>query len=56
MAAQQAAEAAMQAALLGHDRVRRSTELPLFFGRKEKDTVTPHVLLARILQWKLKQK
>jgi hypothetical protein len=28
--------------------VRQSTELPLFFGRKEKDTVNPHVLLARV--------
>ena len=32
--------AQMQAALLGHDGVRRSTELPLFYGTKEKDVVT----------------
>jgi hypothetical protein len=48
MAAQPASEAAMQTALLGHDRVRQSTQLAQFFGRKEKDTVTPYVLSARI--------
>lgn len=45
MAAQQ-----LQLALQGHDRIRRSTELPLFYGKKEKDTVTPHVLIARIVK------
>ena len=46
--AQAQAAANLQAALLGHDRVRRSTELPLFYGKKEKDVVTPHTLIARI--------
>jgi len=39
---------ALQAALNAHDRVRKSTDLPLFYGKKEKDTVTPNVLLDRI--------
>ena len=47
MAAQAQAQQ-MQAALQNHDRIRRSTELPLWYGRKDKDTVTPQVLLARI--------
>jgi hypothetical protein len=29
----------LQEALNAHDRVRKSTDLPLFFGRKDKDTV-----------------
>ena len=37
----------MQAALIEHDRVRRSTELPLFYGRKEKDSITPRLLIDR---------
>ena len=42
------AAAQLQAALQSHDMIRRSTDLPLFYGKKEKDTVTPHVLLDRI--------
>ena len=40
--------AQLQAALQGHDRIRRSTDLPLFYGKKEKDTITPHILLDRM--------
>lgn len=39
---------ALQNALNAHDRVRKSTDLPLFFGRKDKDTVSPNLLLDRI--------
>ena len=38
----------MQAALINHERVKRSTELPLFYGVKGKDTVTAHQLIERI--------
>ena len=38
----------MQAALINHERVKRSTELPLFYGVKGKDTVTAHQLIDRI--------
>ena len=38
----------LQQALQGHDRIRRSTDLPLFYGKKEKDTITPHILLDRM--------
>ena len=38
----------VEAALQHHDRIRRSTDLPLFYGRKEKDTVTPRFLVKRI--------
>ena len=31
-----------------HDRVRRSTDLPLFYGKPSKDTITPHQLVARV--------
>ena len=37
------------AALLAHDRVRRSTDLPLFYGRKDKDTITARLLIDRIV-------
>jgi hypothetical protein len=37
----------LQQALNAHDRVHKSTNLPLFFGRKDKDTVPPHLLLDR---------
>ena len=40
MAAAAAQQAAMQAALGAHDRVRRSTDLPLFFGRSDKDSIS----------------
>ena len=39
---------AMNAALLQHDRVRRSTDLPLFYGRKDKDTTTARLMVDRI--------
>ena len=35
-------------AIDAHDRLRRSTDLPLYFGRKEKDTITPHLLIDRV--------
>jgi hypothetical protein len=38
----------LQQALNTHDRVCKSTNLPLFFGRKDKDTVLSHLLLDRI--------
>ena len=38
----------LQATLLGHNRERIYTELPLFYSKKEKNVITPHVLLARI--------
>lgn len=46
---QQAAAAAAQleAALGAHERVRKSTELPLFYGRKEKDTCEAQLLIDR---------
>jgi Retrotransposon gag protein len=43
--------------LAQHDRVRKSTDLPLFYGRKDKDTCTARMLLdrfetaARIANW-----
>ena len=40
---------AMAGALAAHDRVKRSTDLPLFYGRKEKDTITAHQLINRFL-------
>ena len=43
MAAAQIADALTQ-----HDKVRRSTDIPLFYGRKEKDTISPHQLIERI--------
>ena len=39
--------AAMEQALLNHERVRKSTELPLFYGRKDKDVIDPHDFLKR---------
>ncbi len=36
------------AALTNHDSVRRSMVIPLFYRKKEKDTVTPHQLIERI--------
>jgi hypothetical protein len=49
--------AGMQQALIQHDRVRRTTDIPLFYGRREKDTITPQQLVfrlekaARVAQW-----
>jgi Retrotransposon gag protein/Zinc knuckle len=39
---------AVQQALLAHDRVRRSTELPLFMGFDKDNTITAHALMERI--------
>ena len=39
--------AALQGALLQHERVRKSTELPLFYGQKDVDTIEAQDLLAR---------
>ena len=41
-------QAAMAAALNDHDCIRRSTELPLFFGRKERDLISARLLIDRI--------
>jgi hypothetical protein len=35
-------------ALTNHERVQRSTDLPLFFGRKEKDLITACHLIERV--------
>jgi hypothetical protein len=40
--------AAMAQALNDHDCLKRSTDMPLFFGRKEKDTITARHLIKRI--------
>ena len=40
--------AVVQAALANHDRVKRSTEIPLFFGKADKDTMKPQFLIDRI--------
>jgi len=39
--------AAMQQALLQHERVRKSTDLPLFYGSKDRDTIDPQDFLSR---------
>ena len=59
MAAMAAAaqQAAMAAALQGHDRLCWSTEMPLFYGRKDKDTISAHLFIdlietaARVANW-----
>lgn len=43
-----AAQPDINAALINHDRVRRTTDIPLFYGIKEKDTITPQQLVERI--------
>jgi hypothetical protein len=40
--------AGVPAALAAHDRIRRSTDLPLFYGKKDKDTITPYLLIDRL--------
>jgi len=40
--------AQLQAALLNHDGTKRSTEIPLFYGKRELDTISPQFLLDRI--------
>jgi hypothetical protein len=42
------AEQNLVRALTQHDEVRCSTDIPLFYGRKDKDTISPHQLLERI--------
>jgi hypothetical protein len=43
-----AANAGMAAALNDHDRMKRSTDIPLFFARRDKDTVLPQILIDGI--------
>jgi len=43
-----AAQAGMAAALNDHDRMHRSTDIPLFYARRDKDTVLPRILIDRI--------
>jgi hypothetical protein len=43
-----AAQAGMAAALNDHDHMRRSTDIPLFYARRDKDTVLPRILIDRI--------
>ncbi len=38
----------MAAALNNHDRMKRSTDILLFFANREKDTVLPRILIDRI--------
>jgi hypothetical protein len=38
----------MAAALNDHDRMKRSTDIPLFFANREKDTVLPRILIDHI--------
>jgi hypothetical protein len=51
--------AQIQQALIAHDRVRRTTDIPLFYGRKGKDTISPQQLVerldkaSRVAQWNL---
>jgi len=40
--------AALNNILINHDRVRRTTDIPLFYGVKEKDTITPQQLVERL--------
>jgi hypothetical protein len=37
-----------QAALIAHDRVRRTTDIPLFYGKKSKDTIQPQQYIERL--------
>jgi hypothetical protein len=40
--------AAQMQALMAHDRIKRSTDLPLFYGKKDKDACTARYLISRI--------
>ncbi len=40
--------AQIQQALIAHDRVWRTTDIPLFYGRKGKDTISPQQLVERL--------
>ena len=42
------ADPAVAIALTQHDRTRRSTDIPLFYGRKDKDTISPQQLVDRL--------
>jgi Retrotransposon gag protein/Zinc knuckle len=42
-----AQQAHIEQALAAHERVRKSTELPLFHGLKDKDTITAHDFIER---------
>ena len=37
----------VEAALRAHERIKRSTDLPLFYGKKDKDTITATLLIDR---------
>jgi hypothetical protein len=49
--------AQIQQVLIAHDRVQCTTDIPLFYGRKGKDTISPQQLVerlekaARVAQW-----
>jgi hypothetical protein len=51
--------AQIQQALIMHDRERRTTDIPLFYGRKGKDTISPQQLVecldkaSHVAQWNL---
>lgn len=45
--AAQGQQDAMQGALLHHERIRKTTDLPPFYGEKSKDTIDPQDLLSR---------
>ena len=36
------------AALAAHEQIRKTTDIPLFFGNKAKETVTPQQLIERL--------
>jgi Retrotransposon gag protein len=38
----------LQQALIAHERVRRTTDIPFFYSRKGKDTITPQQLVFRL--------
>jgi hypothetical protein len=38
----------IQQALIQHDRVRRLTDIPLFYGQKDKDTISPQQLISHL--------
>lgn len=40
--------AALNNVLINHDRVRRTTDIPLYFGVKERDTISPQQLVERL--------
>ena len=43
-----AGQATMQAALNAHNRIHRSTDLPLFFGQADKDSISARLLVDQI--------